>query len=441
MEDRAPVKAHIVIAGGGVLGLSVALHAARKFDSLTEPVLLLDKGGLGAGSSIRSGAVLSANSKAREYVGMARDSLRTYRDLGRMTGRTVGFRNTGVLSIFGPAQQKEIEELRRDMAMQRSIGVNIKEVGPAEIRLLAPGAVVADGTVGAYEPDAGIVDPRQTLEVFSTLARSAGATVRMGSEIQELIVEDGRVAGVRTSRGEIRTQCVVLTAGPWTASLLKRFDVETDLKTLRPSYLYLSMPGDPLKEGAEGDDLSSTDYRRKDELGLLGSANADRDLDEEIEHAQGSQPEFLPSHPVIYDYEHDFYAKPNPQHRRTRISRLDSSLHPAVTDPGNFDHDVSEEACADLRERLMRRLPEYGQQERMGTETNLVCAMPDGRGLIGPTEQLPGLFVITGFMGKDFNLAPSIGEGVAQMLSDEPVSAFTPAFFSPSRLSQPAGKR
>jgi sarcosine oxidase subunit beta len=58
----------------------------------------------------------------------------------------------------------------------------------------------------------------------------------------------------------------------------------------------------------------------------------------------------------------------------------------------------------------------------------------DGRPLIGAVASMPGLFVATGFAGHEFQLAPSVGEGMAQLLRGEPVSAFNPEMFSPDRF-------
>ena len=44
--------------------------------------------------------------------------------------------------------------------------------------------------------------------------------------------------------------------------------------------------------------------------------------------------------------------------------------------------------------------------------------------------------MIAGFLGADFGLAPSIGEGVAQMLFEEPVSAFDPKKFRVDRFQE-----
>ena len=47
---------------------------------------------------------------------------------------------------------------------------------------------------------------------------------------------------------------------------------------------------------------------------------------------------------------------------------------------------------------------------------------------------MKGLWAVTGFSGLDYTLAPSIGEGLVQMILGKPVSAFDPSFFAPDRF-------
>jgi glycine/D-amino acid oxidase-like deaminating enzyme len=47
---------------------------------------------------------------------------------------------------------------------------------------------------------------------------------------------------------------------------------------------------------------------------------------------------------------------------------------------------------------------------------------------------------VTGFSGHGFKLAPSVGEGVAQMVCGEPVSAFDVDFFDPHRFDGQPGE-
>ena len=59
---------------------------------------------------------------------------------------------------------------------------------------------------------------------------------------------------------------------------------------------------------------------------------------------------------------------------------------------------------------------------------------PDENPIVGPVKEIPGLYVVTGFSGNDFQLAPSIGEGLAQMILGQPVSAIDESFFSLDRF-------
>jgi sarcosine oxidase subunit beta len=54
--------------------------------------------------------------------------------------------------------------------------------------------------------------------------------------------------------------------------------------------------------------------------------------------------------------------------------------------------------------------------------------------LIGTLPSVAGLFVVSGFSGHGFKLAPSVGEGVAQLVCGEPLSAFDREFFDPLRF-------
>src|SRR5262245_31063504 len=149
------MRARIVIIGGGVMGVSIAWHAAKRTDAIEEPVVLLEKRALGAGSSGRSGAVLRQHYSEAVVASMARNSLREYAQFHARTGRSVGFERCGVLTIAGPSRPEEIALVERNIAMQRSIGIDTRRIEADEIRALVTGIEIADGTIAAYEPGGG----------------------------------------------------------------------------------------------------------------------------------------------------------------------------------------------------------------------------------------------------------------------------------------------
>ena len=79
-------------------------------------------------------------------------------------------------------------------------------------------------------------------------------------------------------------------------------------------------------------------------------------------------------------------------------------------------------------------MPVYADMADEGGQAAWITLTPDARPIVGAVKEIPGLYVVTGFSGNDFQLAPSIGEGLAQMILGQPISAIDPEFFSPDRF-------
>lgn len=410
------MKARVVIVGGGVMGVAIAWHAARRFDSIDEPVVLLEKKTLGAGSSGRSGAILRQHYSDRVVAAMARDSLRVYAGLEAQTGRAIGFQRMGVITLAGPDRPDDIELVRKNVAMQQEIGIDTRLVDAAEIRWLARKIVVRDGTVGAYEPGGGGVDPLRTVEAFAALARESGASVRSGTRVTGFDVRAGRVRAVHTDSGRIEAEQVVLATGPWSRALCTSLGIDLPLQVLRPEQHFVAPP--PPIAGAT---RTESDTARS------------ADLFEERFEALRLPP---PAHPVLLDLEHGFYTRCESHAARTRIGKMDYHGDDVIEDPDALDESVSDDFRRWARAQLEARLPVYHDRPDVGHTVGMYTVSPDAQALIGPVRGIEGLFLVTGFSGHGFKLAPSVGEGVAQMLRGEPVSAFDVDFFAPERFER-----
>jgi glycine/D-amino acid oxidase-like deaminating enzyme len=414
------MRARVVVVGGGVMGVAIAWHCARRADALTEPVVLLEKSALAAGESGRSGAILRQHYSDRVVAAMARDSLKVYATLERNTGRSIGFQRTGVITLAGPRSPDDIALIERNIAMQREIGIDTRRVDAREIRWLVPGIAVDEGAIGAYEPDGGGVDPVRTVHALAALARGRGAITRIGVGCDEILVRDGRVSGVRTSEGDVEAEQVVVAAGPWTRGLLARAGVDVPLRVVRPEQHFVEMP--VVSERSRGATVGGGD-----------------DVEERFgERSEEMEPV---AHPVILDLEHGFYARcemhASPiglRAPRTRVGCMDHSRDAEVEDPDRVDERVGDEFKGWARGVLERRMPEYGERGDVGSMAGMYTLSPDAQAMIGEVANLRGVFVVSGFSGHGFKLAPSIGEGVAQMLWGEPVSAFDTAFFAVGRF-------
>ncbi len=408
------MRAKILIVGGGIMGVSTALKCAqRTADPNREPVVLLERKHLGAGSSGRSGAILRQHYHDAPVARMARDSLRDYASFEARTGLPLGFHRTGVLTLAGPTQPAWCQRVRENVAMLRDLGIDTELVDAARMRALVPGIQVADGAVGAWEPGGGFVDPNRTLESFAKLARTHGAVTRLGVELTGLRVADGRVIGAHTSEGDYDAEQVVVVAGPWTRALFAELGLAFPLKVVRPENHYLGVPemaGEESEESAQ-QRLTWTDEERREPPRVI------RGL-----------------HPVLIDLEHGFYARCDPAHARTRVGHVDYDLDHELADPDQLDETVGDELKRWSRSALARRLPPYADRPDAGSIAAWYTLTPDAQALIGPVPGIAGLYIVSGFSGHGFKLGPSVGEGVAQMLFDEPVTALDPQFFAPTRF-------
>jgi len=405
------MRAKAVVIGGGVMGAAIAWQLALRFDPHEEPVVLFEKKGLAAGSSGRSGAILRQQYSDRVLAAMARDSLRVYSGLERATGRYIGFVRMGVLTIAGPEQRENHELLRRNTAMQRELGIEVELLDAAGIQGIAPGLALRDGSLGAYEPGGGGVDPLRSVEAFAALARENGAATRIGVRVEDIAVEKGRVHGVETSDGFVAAEHVVVATGPWSRPLLARAGIELPLRVVRPEQYFKQMLEGPR------------------------SAESLRSGDEHEARLASTRPMLpTPGHPVLLDLEGNFYTRCEPHEGRTRVGRMDYSEDAEVPDPDQLDETVGPEYVDWARARIEKRIPAYRGKEDAGTSVGMYTLTPDAQALIGKRREVEGLWIVTGFSGHGFKLAPSVGEGVAQMVCGEAVIAFDAQFFDPHRF-------
>lgn len=407
------MRAKVLIIGGGVMGASIAWHLATRLDPHEEPVMLLEKTRLGAGSTGRSGAILRQQYSDRVLAAMARDSLRVYAHFERLTGRFIGFQRTGVLTLAGPRQPEQQALLERNARMQRELGIKVELLRGAALRQLVPGIEVEEGTLAAYEPEGGVADPVRTVEAFAALARERGATTRQGVEVKAIRTRGQAISGVETNAGTIACESLVLAAGPWSRRLLEPLGVHLPLRVLRPGQNFVETP-DRAQPGALEDPA----------------------LDPRLRIRPREMPEA--AHPVMLDLEHNAYSRCVTLEGRTRIGRLDYCEDEELSDPDALREEVSEDFQQWSRRQLEARLPVYQQQPDAGVLAGLYTVTPDAQALIGAWKPIEGLYLATGFSGHGFKLAPSVGEGLAEWITGRPVCAFDADFFDPHRFERGA---
>jgi len=221
----------LIIVGGGVYGLTLALEATRR----GRAPLLLEKGACGGATSAASLCILHGGLRYLQHLDLARalESVRArawwqreFPELVRplaclmpLHGR--GLKRPAVLRA-GLALNELLCRLGDGGRLPRG---RVLDAGEVRARLpLAPPAGLAGGALwhDLFAPDMAAL-----LAEIRRRAEAAGATVREGLEVRGALLEDGRIAGVRArhrASGEeavLHAPLVVNAAGPWAAGVAR----------------------------------------------------------------------------------------------------------------------------------------------------------------------------------------------------------------------------
>jgi glycine cleavage system aminomethyltransferase T/glycine/D-amino acid oxidase-like deaminating enzyme len=210
--DGVPSHANVVIIGAGIVGNCVAYHLAQ---NSWKDLLLIDKGPLPnpGGSTGHASNFIFPVDHAKVMTQITRDSMRQYKELGV-------FRESGGLELARSSQN--LEELKRRLATAKCWGEEGELVTPERAKELMP-FINTNIILGAFWiPRVGVVDSLRAGTMMREAAQQRGAlTLAPNTEVYGLVVKGGRVRAVKTSRGEIQADYVVIACGVWSPRLAR----------------------------------------------------------------------------------------------------------------------------------------------------------------------------------------------------------------------------
>jgi len=205
-----PDRAEIVVVGAGIVGSSVARHLA---DHGRRSILLLDKGPLPdpGGSTGHASNFIFPVDHSKEITQLTLDSMRQYAELGVLI-------TCGGMEVA--RSEERLQELRRRVASAKAWGVPAELIAPHEIKGLVPFANTDLLLAGFYTPTGAVVDPLRAATLMREHAERLGALTVCGeTEVTGIDTERGRVTRVRTDRGDVETETIVVACGVWSARI------------------------------------------------------------------------------------------------------------------------------------------------------------------------------------------------------------------------------
>jgi len=201
-----------VVIGAGIVGNSLAYHLTRL--GVTD-ITLLDKGPLPnpGGSTGHASNFIFPVDHSKEMTSLTLESMRQYKDLDV-------FIESGGIEIA--RTQERMQELTRRMASATSWGIEpVELLTPGQVKQLVP-YINEQLILGAFfTPGAGVVDSLRAGTIMRERAQNAGMTVQTNTEVLGIDVDGGRFKRVRTTRGDIEADILVIACGCWSPRIAR----------------------------------------------------------------------------------------------------------------------------------------------------------------------------------------------------------------------------
>lgn len=253
---------HVVILGGGAVGLSIAHHLAKL--GITD-VLVIDKDSLVKGATGRNGGGVRAQWTSVENIVLAKRSIEAFKHFAQETGHNTFFRQGGYL--FLTRSEAQLAALTKAAAFQNQHGVRTKVISLDKARRIVPG-LNTNGCVGAtFNPDDAVLFPWPLVWGYKEAAERRGVEVATFTGVEGLEVSGGKVVAIQTNRGRIGCGWVVNAVGAWSPAVAKWVGIDLPVKPERHEILVT----EPLKPMLDPMlvDLSTGYYLNQDMRGEL----------------------------------------------------------------------------------------------------------------------------------------------------------------------------
>jgi hypothetical protein len=216
METSLPSSAAYVVIGAGMHGLSTAWHLAMDLErsgrGRGSDVILIDKTGPGAGATgVACGCVRNF------YMTSALHTiLRHSVDVWQSDPVNFGFQQVGYVSVGESNQESDYEKIA---ASQNAAGypsdLYVGKEAKSYLKSLWPDFNTDKADVAIHEHPSGYAGTHTAVRGLKEKCDQWGVRSFFGVEAQGYDMTNGRIEAVRTSKGDIKADCVVVACGAW----------------------------------------------------------------------------------------------------------------------------------------------------------------------------------------------------------------------------------
>ncbi|HXJ23254.1 MAG TPA: FAD-binding oxidoreductase [Polyangia bacterium] len=362
-------SAEVAIIGAGVMGLAIAHDLASHGG---KRILVLDAHHLAWGASGRNGGGVRQQWSTEMNVRLMQESVDICARFAEEMGINVWMRRGGYL--FLARTEASAERLARNVALQNRCDLPTRLISPADAREIVPELDTTPFVAACYNPTDAIVFPWPFLWGYAHAAARRGVQIRAHTPVTA-IERRGDDFVLSTPAGPIVAGRIVCAAGAWSPVVAR----------------------------------------------LAGGALPDRPVRHEILSTEPLKP-FLK--PMVSEIESGLYVS------QSLRGELVGGL--SMPEEANPDREVRMGARLAFLTRMARGLtalmPRLGHVKVVRQWAGPYDVSPDGNPIVGELPGVPGFYVVCGFGGHGFMMAPVVARHYAAFLRGEPPHPFFDAW-------------
>lgn len=153
---------------------------------------------------------------AAALVELCRASVDMWEEVAKASPEPFGFERHGLLSVYEKPASFEAAHAAIDLVVKS--GVRAERWTGAEVREREP-AIVGNTVGGYFFPDDAHCEPYPAVRALAAQAKAAGATFFENTEVFSISNNGTGPRVLRTTRGDIIAEQIVVATGPWSEAL------------------------------------------------------------------------------------------------------------------------------------------------------------------------------------------------------------------------------
>lgn len=401
-----PRESEVVVIGGGVIGVCTALFLVRAGKQVT----LLEKGRIAAEQSSRNWGWIRQQGRDPAELPIMVEAAKLWRELAPQLDRDIGLKQTGVTYLAD--SDGKMQGYADWLTHAAANGIDSRLMDAGEVAVAFPG-LSKTYAGGLITPSDMRAEPWVAVPALAALAVKEGVRIIENCAVRKLDLAAGRIAGVVTEAGAIRTASVVLAGGAWSALFLRAHGVSLPQLSVRESVVATNVLPE-VHAGAVAE--AGLAFRRRADGGYT--------------LAPGAAPELYVGPDAFRVFRHYLpQLRDNPFGQRFRAS-APKGFPDAWTTPRRWAADSLSpfEAMRILdpapdHRRLRKVLKQfaalYPALPPITARTSwagMIDTMPDIVPVVDHCAQIPGLTIGTGMSGHGFGIGPGMGRVLAALV-------------------------